>query len=83
MSLFLRFVDKDNNIREDFLRFIPCHEGLHGFELATVLLKGICDSGLDRHNCRGQLYYLLCNINYMAVNPVLLIFPLTDTVFYI
>ena len=31
--------------------------------------------GLDIH-CRGQLYYLLCNINYLAVNPALLIFPL-------
>ena len=81
MSLVLRFVDKDNNTREDFLRVIHCREGLHGSELAMVVLKGICNLGLDIHNCRGQLYYLLCNINYLAVN--LLIFPLTDTVFYI
>ena len=56
MSLVLRFVDKDNNIREDFLKFIHCHEGLHGSELATVLLKGIHDLGLDIRNCRGQCY---------------------------
>ena len=56
MSLVLRFVDKDNNIREDFLKFIHCHEGLHGSELATILLKGIHDLGLDISNCRGQCY---------------------------
>ena len=56
MSLVLRFVDKDNNIKEDFLKFIHCREGLHGSELATVLLKGIHDLGLDISNCRGQCY---------------------------
>ena len=40
MSLVLRFLDKDNNIREDCLKFIHCQEGLNGSELATVLLKG-------------------------------------------
>ena len=83
MSLVLRFVDRDNHIREDFQRFIHCNQGLHGSEQATVILKGICDLGLDIHNCRGQLYYLLCNISYLAVDPALLIFPLIDTVFYI
>ena len=56
MYLVLHFVDKDNNIREDFLKFIHCHGCLHGSELATVLLKGIHDLGLDISNGRGQCY---------------------------
>ena len=30
MSLVLRFVDRDSNIREEFLGFAPCSEGLCG-----------------------------------------------------
>ena len=64
MSLVLRFVDKDNNIREDFLRFIHCHGGLHGSELATVLLKGIyiyiCDLGLDIHTV--DVNFIICRV---------------------
>ena len=30
MSLVLRFVDKDYNVREDFVRFIQCRLGFRG-----------------------------------------------------
>ena len=57
MSLVLRFVDKDYNIREDFVRFIHCKLGLTGKDLSTVLLKCITDDlKLNIEDCRGQGY---------------------------
>ena len=56
MSLVLRFVDDNYNIREDFIRFIHCKEGLSGVNLASVILKGLEELSLDISNCRGQGY---------------------------
>ena len=56
MSLVLRYVDEKNNIREDFVQFIHCDEGLSGSDLSEVLLKKISFFGLDINNCRGQGY---------------------------
>ena len=56
MSLVLRFVDNNLVIREDFVRFIDCKEGLAGVNLASTLLKTISNLGLDIMNCRGQGY---------------------------
>ena len=39
MSLVLRYVDKKNNIREYFVQFIHCDEGLSGLDLSEVLFK--------------------------------------------
>nr|XP_012563466.1 unnamed protein product [Hydra vulgaris] len=39
MSLVLRFVDSDFNIREDFIQFIHCSEGVKGKDLFNVLLN--------------------------------------------
>ena len=43
MSLVLRYVDSENNIREDFLRFLHCHEGLSGADLAKKKLTSLSD----------------------------------------
>ena len=52
MSLILRYVDSENNIREDFLRFLHCHEGLSGADLAKTILTSLSDDlGLDIANC--------------------------------
>ena len=56
MSLVLRNVDKKNKIREDFVQFIHCDEGLSGSDLSEVRLKKISFFGLDINNCGGQGY---------------------------
>ena len=57
MSLVLRFVDSNCDIREDFIRFVHCDEGLSGKELYSVLYKSLtADLKLDVLDCRGQGY---------------------------
>ena len=57
MSLVLRFVDSNCDIREDFIRFVHCDEGLPGKELYSVLYKSlISDLKLDVLDCRGRGY---------------------------
>ena len=41
LSLVLRFVDDDLNIREDFIQFIHCKWGLSGADLASVILNAL------------------------------------------
>ncbi|XP_065667641.1 52 kDa repressor of the inhibitor of the protein kinase-like [Hydra vulgaris] len=55
MSLVLRFVDSDFNIREDFIQFIHS-EGVKGKDLLNVLLNCVSNLNLDIKNCRGQGY---------------------------
>ena len=55
MSLVLRFVDSDFNIR-DVLKFIHCKEGLTGLDLANLISNAITDLGIDIQKCRGQGY---------------------------
>ena len=38
MSLVLRFVDSAGNVREDFVRFLHCEQGLSGKDLSEVIL---------------------------------------------
>ncbi|XP_065664449.1 52 kDa repressor of the inhibitor of the protein kinase-like [Hydra vulgaris] len=56
MSLVLRFVDSDFNIREDFIQFIHCSEGVKGKDLFNVFLNCVSNLNLDIKNCRGQGY---------------------------
>lgn len=56
MSLVLRFVDKDMNIREDFIKFLHCKWGLTGAGLATLVLEALNDLTLNIQDCRGQGY---------------------------
>ena len=56
MSLVLRFVDKDGEIREEFLVFLHCELGLTGIALAETILTEIGNLTLDINNCRGQGY---------------------------
>ncbi|XP_065665586.1 52 kDa repressor of the inhibitor of the protein kinase-like [Hydra vulgaris] len=56
MSLVLRFVDSDFNIREDFIQFIHCSEGVKEKDLLNVLLNCLSNLNLDIKNCRGQGY---------------------------
>ena len=56
MSLVIRFVDKQFLIREDFLGFIPCTEGLSGEAVANAILKHLKRLKLSIDYCRGQGY---------------------------
>ena len=57
MSVVLRCVDEKGDIKEDFIRFEHCSEGLSGKDLCSVILKCLGnDLGLDILNCRGQGY---------------------------
>ena len=55
LSLVLRFVDKDHNVREEFIKYCLC-EKLTGEALANLILDEIKKLGLDIQNCRGQGY---------------------------
>ncbi|XP_047134683.1 52 kDa repressor of the inhibitor of the protein kinase-like [Hydra vulgaris] len=56
LSLVIRFVDSKFNIREEFISFLHCTNGVTGQGLFDILLKSISDFSLDIMNCRGQSY---------------------------
>ena len=56
MSLVLRFVNDNQNIREDFVRFLHCRRGLSGTDLASVILNALTDLSLNISDCSGQGY---------------------------
>ncbi|XP_046851760.1 52 kDa repressor of the inhibitor of the protein kinase-like [Xenia sp. Carnegie-2017] len=56
MSLVLRFVDTDMNIREEFISFLFCKWRLSGAQLAKLLLEALKELTLSIDDCRGQGY---------------------------
>ncbi|XP_046858678.1 52 kDa repressor of the inhibitor of the protein kinase-like [Xenia sp. Carnegie-2017] len=57
ISLVLRFVVEEFNIREEFFRFIHCSEAMSGKDLASLILKCLNEEwNLDIRDCRGQGY---------------------------
>ena len=56
MSLVLRSVDKDFDVREEFFGFLHCKSGLSGKALSETLLGAISELKLDINDCRGQGY---------------------------
>ena len=56
MPLFIRFIDENSAIREAFLEFVHCDEGLSGEAISKEILNGIEDLSLDMSFCRGQEY---------------------------
>ena len=56
LPLVIRFVDSDNNIREEFVGFQECVEGISGEAVADLILSAVGDLGLDMEHCRGQCY---------------------------
>ena len=55
-AIVFSFVDKDGEIREEFLGFLYCELGLTGKALAETILTEIGNLTLDINNCRGQGY---------------------------
>ena len=56
MSFVLRSVDKDGEMREEFLGFLHCELGLSGKASTETILTEIGNLTLDISNCRGQGY---------------------------
>lgn len=56
MSFVLRFVDRNMNIREDFIAFQHCKWGLDGAGLAALVLQTLTNLTLNVQDCRGQGY---------------------------
>ena len=56
LSLVVCFVDVVGIIREDFVDFIECDEGITGEQLSVKILNGVTSLGLDLANLRGQCY---------------------------
>ena len=56
MSLVLTFVDKNFDVREEFLGFLHCKSGLSRKALSETLLAAISELEIDINDCRGQGY---------------------------
>ena len=56
LALRIRCVDKENQIREEFLAFIDVSEETTGEFLSKELLSFICEVGLDPTKMRIQCY---------------------------
>ena len=61
LSMVLRYVDPDDNIREDLVDFLECDTGVTGRILAEKI-NCITGYGLDINNLRGQAYDRAVNI---------------------
>ena len=56
MALILRFVDKNNIIREESVSFLECRNDLAGAVLYQTINEFLGSAGLDILECRGQGY---------------------------
>ena len=56
LPLVLRFVDKEDVIREEFVDFIFCDTGTTGSAIAAKILEALNNYGLDLDFLRGQAY---------------------------
>ena len=54
LSFFLRFADSNNDIREEFLKFIHCDKGATGGDLFEAMTNLLSEFDLDLMNRRGQ-----------------------------
>ena len=53
LALIIRFVDKNNEIRKEFLKFIYMDSGVRGEELKSKILETLRDADIDMSYCRG------------------------------
>ncbi|XP_028413710.1 52 kDa repressor of the inhibitor of the protein kinase-like [Dendronephthya gigantea] len=56
LSIVIRFVDKQCQIREEFLGFVPCKKGVSGEAVAATIEEFLRDQNLPIDDCRGQGY---------------------------
>lgn len=56
MAIVLRFVDSSFKIREEFIDFVPCQNGLSGEALVEKIFNFVKSIGLHMEDCCGQGY---------------------------
>ena len=56
LSVLLRFLDREGEVREEFLHFVSCDQGVDGEAIAGYILSSLRGCGLDCNNLRGQGY---------------------------
>ena len=56
MPIVLRFFDSNSEIREAFMGFVECDEGVTGEAVSTKILESVEKLFLDMRLCRGQGY---------------------------
>ena len=56
LPLVLRFVDRERNVREEFIGFCECEDGVTGQAIATLIKKVVQKLGLSMDYCKGQCY---------------------------
>ena len=56
MSLVLRYVDKIEQIKEEFVNFIECDDSISREAIARKVTENIAELKLEMSNCRGQGY---------------------------
>ena len=66
LPICVRFVDKPNDIREEFLEFGRCAQ-VNGESISNEILRVIKKADLDIKNCRGQGYDGASNMSSKAV----------------
>ena len=54
LSICLRYVSDEEDICEDFVKFIRCKSGFTGKDLYNEVTETLSSFGLDLRNCRGQ-----------------------------
>ena len=56
VTIVLRFVKKERSVREGFVGFYKCDNGVTGQAIATLIMKGIHEVGLSMDNSKGHCY---------------------------
>ena len=73
MSVVLRFVEQSSLVREEFLGFVVCDEGLKGDAIAKKILRTVEDLGLNMGHCRGQGYDGAANMTGKCIGAATII----------
>ena len=62
-SIVIRFVDKNQTIREKFAAFHPCEEGTTGLAIKNLIMNALTELGISMNDCCGHCYDGARNIN--------------------
>nr|XP_058957123.1 52 kDa repressor of the inhibitor of the protein kinase-like [Pocillopora verrucosa] len=56
VSVVIRFLDTTKTIREEFIEYYICEEGLTGEAIKDIITAAVANLGLTMEDCRGQCY---------------------------
>lgn len=57
VALAIRYLDRNDELHEDFLRYIPYDDTLEEEGVKKLILETLADIGLDMADCRAQCYF--------------------------